>query len=70
MQKFAVAAVLVVTSPAFADSIAQAGQCYSIQNADARAACLAKAHKDPSRCYAVQSPDKRAECIAEVKGRL
>lgn len=64
--KFAVVTVLVV-SPAFADSSAQAGQCYSIQNAEARAACLAKAHKDPSRCYAVQSPDKRAECMVEVR---
>lgn len=54
--------------PAIADTASAASACYSITDADTRAACLAKAHKDPARCYSVQAPEKRAICIAEVKG--
>ena len=46
---------------------ADAGACYSIPDHDARAWCLARAHKDPSRCYSVQDASKRAECLAEVR---
>lgn len=61
--------VLLATAaaPAFADSTADAGRCYSITDADARMVCLAKAHKDPARCDAVQSAEKRTQCLAETK---
>lgn len=52
-----------------ADSAADAAACYTINDADSRAICLAKAHKDPGRCYSVQAADKRAQCLAEVRGR-
>lgn len=59
--------ITLIFSPAFADSTSAAGACYSIQDNDARAACLAKAHNDPGRCYSVQSADKRAQCLAELR---
>ncbi len=65
--RYAILALLTAAAPAFADSTAAAGACYSITDADARTVCLAKAHKDPARCYAVQSPEKRAQCLAETK---
>lgn len=46
---------------------ADAGSCYAIQSADARAYCLAKAHGNPSGCYSIQSSDKRSECLAELR---
>jgi len=45
---------------------ADPGACYSIQDADARAYCLAKARKDRGVCYNIQSPDLRSMCLAEV----
>jgi len=44
-----------------------AGSCYAVADADARAYCLAKAHVDPSRCYAIQRADLRSMCLAEVR---
>lgn len=44
-----------------------AGSCYVIGDADARAYCLARAHREPGRCYAIQRPDLRALCLAEVR---
>ncbi len=46
---------------------AGAGACYSINDADARTYCLAKAHHEPTQCYAVQNADMRAWCLAEVR---
>ena len=46
---------------------ADAGTCYVIGDADARAACLARARQDPGMCYAVQRADVRARCLAEVR---
>ena len=43
------------------------GSCYSVGNADARAYCLARAHRDPGRCYNVQASDLRSICLAEVR---
>lgn len=57
----------IAALPAAADTASAASACYSISDSDARATCLAKAHKDPAKCYAVQSAEKRAICIAEVK---
>lgn len=50
-----------------AASSARASACYNISDADARAACLARAHRDPGRCYSVQRADARAQCLAEVR---
>lgn len=44
-----------------------ASACYNISDADARAACLARAHRDPGRCYSVQRSELRAQCLAEVR---
>lgn len=46
---------------------ADSSACYSIGNADARAYCLAKAHRNSSGCYSIQSSDLRAQCLAEVR---
>lgn len=64
-----VAALFVAPHNAIAgqDRAAQAGACYNIQDADARAMCLARAHRDPGRCYSVQRPDLRAMCLAEAR---
>ena len=43
------------------------GPCYSIQNADARTYCLARARGDASMCYAIQDSARRSECMAEVR---
>lgn len=59
--------VLGSCAPVFAGQ-SSAGQCYTIADADSRAACLARAHGDRSRCYAVQDVGKRAMCMAEVGG--
>lgn len=68
--RYAILALLIAAAaPAIADNASAASACYSISDADARSACLAKVHKDPGRCYAVQAADKRAICIAEVKGK-
>lgn len=61
--------LIASAAPAFADATAAAGACYAITDADARAACLAKAHRDPGRCYSVKDSGKRAVCIAEVRGK-
>lgn len=62
--RMSVLSVLILASaPAMADTITQASACYSIADADARAACLARSHHDPSRCYSVQAAEKRAECL-------
>lgn len=44
-----------------------AGACYAIHDADARAYCLAKARRDSSTCYSIQRGDLRAQCLAEVR---
>lgn len=46
---------------------ADSGACYSIQDADARAYCLAKARKDTAACYTIQRADMRSMCLAEVR---
>lgn len=55
---------LLSASPAFSTD---AGSCYAIGSPDARAYCLAKAHKDPGRCYAIQDSATRSQCLAEVR---
>lgn len=45
-----------------------AGSCYAIGDADARAYCLAKARKDSGTCYTIQSSGLRSQCLAEVRG--
>lgn len=46
---------------------ADAGSCYGIGDADARAYCLAKAHQEPSGCYSIQDSGMRSSCLAEVR---
>ena len=45
------------------------GACYSIQNADARSYCIARAKKEPAHCYSIQNATMRAVCLAEVRGK-
>ena len=44
-----------------------AGSCYGIGDADARAYCLAKARQDSGTCYTIQSSSLRSICLAEVR---
>lgn len=44
------------------------GACYSIQNADARSYCIARAKREPAHCYSIQNADMRSMCLAEVGG--
>lgn len=61
-------ALLVTPQSALAEAgRQQPSACYSIQDADARAFCLARAHRNPSMCYSVQRPDMRSMCLAEVR---
>lgn len=61
-----VTALLVAPHSAVAGGSA-AGACYNVQDADARASCLARAHREPSRCYNVQRADLRALCLSEAR---
>lgn len=63
----AIAAILLSTSAVHAASPARTSACYSVQDADARAMCLARAHREPGRCYSIQRADLRAQCLAEVR---
>lgn len=61
-------ALLVTPQAALAASGgSSSGACYSIQDADARAFCLARAHRSSSMCYSIQRPDVRSMCLAEVR---
>lgn len=60
-------ALIIAPHVALADTAQQASACYNIGDADARAYCLARAHRDTGRCYNVQRPDLRAQCLAEVR---
>lgn len=60
-------AIVVTTRPAVATPASDAGACYSVHDADARAYCLARAHSNPSMCYSVQRADLRSMCLAEVR---
>ena len=61
-------ALLVTPQAALAETRQpQPSSCYNIQDADARAFCLARAHRNPSMCYSVQRPDLRSMCLAEVR---
>lgn len=59
------AALLVAPHSAVASTAASA--CYGVGSPDARAYCLAMAHRDPGRCYNIQSGGLRAVCLAEVR---
>lgn len=59
-------AIIHIVAPSLASG-ADAGSCYAIADADARAYCRAVAHEDSSICYAIQSPDLRSRCLAEVR---
>ena len=61
-----VSALLVVPHSAIASGNA-ASACYNVQDADARAACLARVHRDPGRCYNIQRADLRVVCLSEVR---
>ena len=59
-------ALLVAPHSAIAGGSA-ASACYNVQDADARASCLARVHREPSRCYNVQRADLRALCLSGVR---
>jgi hypothetical protein len=66
--RYALLALMAAAAvPAFADSTAAAGACYSISNPDQRTLCLARAHGNPGLCYSIKAADLRARCLAEVK---
>lgn len=56
--------LLYAATPAHA---ANTSACYSVGDADARAYCLAKAHREPSICYSIIRADMRAMCLAETR---
>ncbi|MBB3017699.1 hypothetical protein FHR70_000739 [Microvirga lupini] len=60
----ATATACMAGGPVFA---ADAGSCYAIADADARAYCLAKARGDSGTCYTIQSSGLRSQCLAEVR---
>lgn len=62
---FALAVCLFGPVVAFAGQ--DAGACYSIQDADARSYCIARARGESSQCYTIQRPDLRSQCLAEVQ---
>lgn len=64
MRALYLSVLLLTAAPAMATD---AGSCYAISGADARAYCLAKAHGNPSGCYSIQSSDMRSQCLAEVR---
>lgn len=64
MQIFVVILLVAAGSAAWA---ADAGACYSVDDPDARAYCLARAHGNPGRCYAVQDSALRSMCLAELR---
>ena len=66
MHILAIAVSVILTIFMIPAMASEPGTCYIIQNADARAYCLAKAHNDSSRCYAIQDSGKRSECLAEL----
>ena len=61
-----VSALMVAPHSAIA-GVSAASACYNVQDADARAACLARVHRDPGRCYNIQRADLRAVCLSEVR---
>lgn len=67
MRKALFSLFLVLTTCQHPVLAADAGSCYTITDADARAYCLAKAHKQSAQCYAIQSSSLRAQCLAEVR---
>lgn len=67
MRHATIALLIAAAAPAFADSSAAAGACYSISNPDQRTLCLARAHGNPGLCYSIKAADLRAQCLAEVK---
>lgn len=54
----------ILALPAWADDAG--GTCYTIGDADARAFCLARAHRNVGMCYSIQESGLRARCRAEV----
>lgn len=64
MKRIVLFALLLSALPAAAED---AGSCYAVADADARAYCLAKAHGDSGRCYAIQNAGLRSMCLAEVR---
>ena len=58
--------ILASSFVAFPAAAADAGTCYVIHDADARAFCLARAHRNVGMCYSIQEPALRSQCRAEV----
>jgi len=45
---------------------AQGSECFSIQDADHRHACLARQKGDRSYCFKIQSKDLQKDCLANT----
>ena len=43
-----------------------ASECFSIQDADQRNACLASSKNDKSYCFKIQSDDLQKDCLANT----
>lgn len=67
MRNLIYSAFLVMLSCTHPVMAADAGSCYTIADADARAYCLAKARSDSGTCYTIQDSAKRSMCLAEVR---
>jgi hypothetical protein len=46
-----------------------ASECYAIQDADRRNACLASAENDQYHCFKIRDADLREACLAPLQGR-
>jgi hypothetical protein len=60
-------AALLMTGAVAWMPVAMGSECFSIQDADPRNACLASAKNDKTYCFKIQDPDARAACLGETK---
>jgi hypothetical protein len=63
-----VCAMLLVIMATAAVPTALGSECFSIQDADQRNACLASAKNDKSYCFKIKSEDLREGCLAPLQG--
>ena len=62
----AIGIALLLTTPKVH---ANASNCYSIQNSDAKNSCLALAKHQDSYCYSIRESDAKNLCLAQIKNQ-
>jgi hypothetical protein len=50
-------------------AVADATQCYQVQNQDRKNFCLAQAKGQASYCYQIQDRDMKNVCLAQAQGQ-